>query len=62
VISWGAGLHRFADIDSSRIVAGIPNGLMLLAGHRIRTNTQNLQVTDDWGAPQFLVKEWLEGA
>ena len=36
--------------------------LILLAGHRIRTSTSSLQAGDDWGAPQLLVEEWLEGA
>lgn len=34
----------------------------LLAGWRIRTVNQNLAPADDWGVPQLLVEEWLEGA
>lgn len=38
-----------------------PVTMMLLAGYRIATSVNNLQAGDDWGAPQLLVEEWLEG-
>ncbi len=34
--------------------------VLMLAGHRIRTTTLSFQVTDNFGAPQLLVEEWLE--
>jgi hypothetical protein len=34
----------------------------LLAAARVRTVTTNLQAGDNYGAPQLLVEEWLEGA
>lgn len=37
-----------------------PEGFQLQGGFRIRTATQNLQVTDNYGAPQLLVEEWIE--
>jgi hypothetical protein len=37
-----------------------PGNLVLPAGHRIRTITGGIQVTDDWSAPQLLVEEWME--
>lgn len=40
----------------------IPAGMILSAGHRIRTLTTNLQGADDYGAPIYLVRETLEGA
>jgi hypothetical protein len=40
----------------------IPAGVILSAGHRIRTLTTNLQGADDYGAPIYLVRETLEGA
>jgi len=43
-------------------IAALPDGLVLLAGHRIRTNTLNFQAGDEYGAPQLTVEEWLEGA
>lgn len=33
----------------------------LLAGHRIRTVTSNLQAGDDYTDPTYQVEEWLEG-
>jgi hypothetical protein len=30
-------------------------------GHRFRTVTNNLDAGDNWGAPQYLVEETLEG-
>lgn len=36
--------------------------LLLAAGHRVNTATFNRQVTDNWGAPQYEVEEWLEAA
>jgi hypothetical protein len=41
------------------IVVGAPE-IYLAAGHRIRTITENFQAGDNWGAPQFLVEEWIE--
>lgn len=35
-------------------------GLVLPAGHRIRTVTSLLDAGDNWGAPQYQVEEWLE--
>ncbi len=46
----------FIDTD---IVLGIPP-LILPAGHRIRTITNNLQSGDDFSAPLLLVEEWDE--
>lgn len=36
----------------------IPIGIVLPAGHRMRTNTLNLQAGDNYGAPIFLVEQW----
>lgn len=33
-------------------------GMILLAGHRIRTTTVNLQAADDYAAPSYMVEEW----
>jgi len=40
----------------------LPPGLVMSAGHRIRTVTTSFQAGDNWTAPQMLVEEWLEGA
>ncbi len=34
--------------------------LKMIAGHRLRTVTNNLQVGDQWTAPRYLVEEWIE--
>jgi hypothetical protein len=40
----------------------LPPNIRLGAGHRIRTQTTNLQAGDQWSAVQYLVREWIEGA
>lgn len=57
----GAGSTRLVVVGSQG-VWHLPVDLRLLAAHRIRTLTTNLQAGDNWGAPQLLVEEWLEGA
>lgn len=52
---------RGAAATGTGILIAIPD-LVLPAGHRISTATTNRQATDDFGAPQLLVEEWLEGA
>lgn len=43
-------------------VAGLPVGLPLGAGHRIRTSTTAIQVGDQYSIVQYLVRERIEGA
>lgn len=52
---------RGAAATGSGISIALPD-LTLLAGHRIATATTNRQAGDNYGAPQLLVEEWLEGA
>jgi len=59
--SAGAGSIRGAAATALEITIAI-TPVVLLAGHRIATVTTNRQVTDNWGAPQYTVEEWLEGA
>lgn len=40
----------------------LPTKLQLLAGWRIRTSTQAIDVGDDYGPPQMLIEEWMEAA
>lgn len=44
------------------VVASLPTPLYLGAGHRIKTVTAALDAGDNWGKPQLLVREWIEGA
>jgi hypothetical protein len=39
---------------------GLPFGLIMLGGHRIRTSTVALDVGDNYASPQLLVEEWIE--
>jgi hypothetical protein len=41
-------------------VANLAAGHRLLAGHRIRTATNNLKAGDNLGQPRYVVREWLE--
>ena len=61
VFAAGQGTQRLA-VVGNRASWQWPVGVLLLAGWRIRTSTSALQVGDNWGAPQLVVEEWLEGA
>jgi hypothetical protein len=58
--------HVFADALGTfgnpgiTLIGPLPRAPMLLAGWRIRTSTQALDVADNYGAPQYYVEEWLE--
>jgi hypothetical protein len=58
--------YTFADFGSANLFsstqhfAPLPNGMPLAAGFRIRTSTVLLDGGDDFGAPQYLVEEFLE--
>lgn len=54
------GSARLGIISQTRTWMG-PTHMIMLAGYRVRTSTANLQAGDNWGAPQLLVEEWLEG-
>lgn len=38
----------------------IPDTIFLMAGYRIKTATQSIQAGDNYGAPQYVVEEWIE--
>ena len=52
---------RGAAATAAEISIALPD-LWLPAGHRIKTVTTNFQAGDNFGAPQLLVEEHLEGA
>lgn len=58
--SWGQGLASDVALSNNVGVGGLPVGHMLVAGQSIRTDTENLAVSDQWSAPAFTVREWLE--
>lgn len=57
--------YSFADINvdetfvDPELFHPLPN-LTLFAGCRIRTITTDRQVTDNYGAPQMLIEEWID--
>lgn len=54
----GASVPGTPSVD---ILVPAPSALILSAGSRIRTSTQAIDPGDNWGPPQYLVEEWLEG-
>jgi len=56
------GMPYAAQVNALGAPSGLPVNNRLAAGHRIRTSTSNIQVGDQYGAPQYVVVEWLEGA
>lgn len=38
----------------------MPDGIVLMAGFRIKTATSLLDAGDDWGAPTYEIEEWIE--
>src|SRR5436309_2465248 len=59
-LSWGPGATNAAAAAGFAQSSATPNGLRLLAGHRIRTSTQLLQAADQYSVVQYLVRETLE--
>jgi hypothetical protein len=64
----GSGTYNFAEglvapqvAHAGALLASLPINNRLGAGHRVRTLTSSIQVGDQWAAPQYLVREWLEG-
>lgn len=59
---FAAGSTAIANIAGQNPPGLIPTGIYLGAGYRIRSTTVSLAAGDQYGAPQYLVREWLEGA
>jgi hypothetical protein len=54
------GAHAQSGLKGTDTVAiPIPPGILLEAGHRLRTSTTGLLAGDDYSAPNMLVEEWL---
>lgn len=58
-ISWSA-YGGVAQAAVRMAGAPIPANLLLTAGHRMRTITNGIDSGDNWGAPQYVVEEWIE--
>lgn len=58
--SFADGQNKLATPSATAVVGNLPADGRLLAGHRIRTSTALIQAADQWTAPIYLVREWLE--
>lgn len=58
--SAGAGITAARVPAALHVEIPLPNRVRLSAGFRFRTVTGNLQAGDNFGAPQYLVEEWIE--
>lgn len=57
---WEQGMALAVQVGLIGSVAGLLIEGHMLAGHRFITRTSNLQAGDQWSAPSYLVREWLE--
>jgi hypothetical protein len=60
--NWMQAVNLTTADNSNNLAITLPRGLHLRAAHVIRTVTNNIQVGDQYSAPQMLVREWIEGA
>lgn len=60
--AFGQGLPHVADSVAYAQLGGLPVNNRLLAGHRWRTVTSNIQPADQLSLVQYVVREWLEGS
>lgn len=59
-LNWGAGMPSIGVAAYTSFQAGTPNKMALLAGEVFATATGGLKVDDQYGAPTYKVREWLE--
>lgn len=59
---WWAGTPYDQQITGAHYIGGLPSDLVLLGGEIIGSTTNNFQAGDDWQAPTFRVREWLEAS
>lgn len=58
---WSPGDQNQAAGNRLVVTASLGNPVFLGAGFRMRTNTSAIQAADQWSAPQYVVREWIEG-
>lgn len=56
---WGSGVGAFGATGNGN-QGTLPDRLPLSPGYRMRTSTLLLDAGDNWGAPQYLVEEFIE--
>jgi hypothetical protein len=59
--TWFQGAAPIAAIVGTDVPLQVPINNRLAAGSRIRTSTTAIAAGDQWTAPQYLVREFLEG-
>ena len=60
--TFGQGLQASAPSGLANISQALPVRALLPAGQQFFTNTLNILGGDQWGPPQYCVREWLEVA
>lgn len=60
LLTWCQGLPVVSRGAPDRLQGPLPPGIVFLAGSVFNTSTQNKQAGDNYGAPLYLVREWLE--
>ena len=59
---WAPGDQSQAAGNRLIVTSSLPVPVRLGAGYRLRTNTTAIQAADQWAAPQYVVREWIEGS
>ena len=57
---WARGMVGEVEVSTVAPVAGIPPEFLFQGSGSFQILTENLQGTDDWGAPTYYVEEWLD--
>lgn len=57
--TWAAGLGSFGGTGNGNAGA-LPDPTIVGPGYRIRTQTGSFDVGDNWGAPRYLLEEFIE--
>jgi hypothetical protein len=60
IYSWWPGANVLTLAAQSEIIQPLPIGLRLPAGHRMITNTVNIQAGDQFSQVRYLVREWFD--
>lgn len=57
---WSQGMPLAAAFSTLEIVGGLPTPSLLRGGDAFGTRTENIQAADQYTAPTYVVREWLE--
>lgn len=60
--AWGAGMPSVSQAGYNGFQSGTPVSLQLPAAATVSAATSGLDAGDNWGAPTYAVREWLEAA